>query len=91
MTKGNTQVLALTDSVANNALVPTEDISLSVGKIAWGNVFSGKLADKVGIFAVRNEADVLTVRLGGVDKAVSAILRTWDLSRFPSGKRVCAS
>lgn len=64
------QALALSQRVAHCAAVGAHHLAAPIQKIPGRVVLAGKLLHKAGIVAVRHKADILTVVLLGVDKAV---------------------
>ena len=72
------KALALAQRVTHRTVVGAHHLAALIQKISGGVVLAGKLLHKAGVVAVRHKADILTVVLLGVDKAV--LLR--DLSHL---------
>ena len=60
---GDAQPAALADGIADDAAVRAEALAVAVDEVAAGIGLAGEAADEGGIVAVRDEADILTVRL----------------------------
>ena len=67
--RGDTDATALADGVAQDAVMPAKHPAVDMDDVAGIGGCGLQLCDDVGILALRHEADVLTVLLGGYNEA----------------------